>query len=98
MLCKGPMSSAAYAKNMAGRTNYTVLVTVASPNGTPIKKWGTGSTQRTGHADKQHSNQRECEGANFAQMICKEVKKAFCKHSHKHKKCTTGHSRDSKRV
>ena len=32
------------------------------------------------NADKNHSNQRDCKGANYAQMIRKEVKKAFCKH------------------
>jgi hypothetical protein len=29
---------------------------------------------------------RECKGANFAKIIRKEVKKAFCKQSHKRKK------------
>ena len=36
--------------------------------------------------DKNGSNQREWEGANNAQIISKEVKKAFCKHLHKSKK------------
>jgi hypothetical protein len=50
-------------------------------NGTPIKRnGGAGSAQKNGHADKNHSNQIECEGANYAQIICKEVKKAFRKH------------------
>jgi hypothetical protein len=54
---------------------------------TPIKKnGGTGSARRNRHADKNCSKQRECEGANHAQIIHKEVKKAFCKHSHKRKK------------
>ena len=49
-------------------------------DGTPTKRHGgAGSTQRNGHADKIHSNTREHEGANNAQIICKEVKKAFCK-------------------
>jgi hypothetical protein len=58
-----------------------------NPNSTPIKKNGSiGSALRNGHADKHRSNQRECRWANFAQIICKEVKKAFRKHSHKCKK------------
>jgi hypothetical protein len=36
--------------------------------------------------EQHHSKERECEGANFAQMIRKKVKKAFPKQSHKHKK------------
>ncbi len=56
-------------------------------DGTPFKKnGGTGSAQGNSHSDKNHSNTRECEGANYAQLICKEVKKAFRKQSHKHKK------------
>ena len=71
---------------MAGHTNHTTLVSAC----TPIKRNGsTGSTQRNGHPDKHHSKERECEGANFAQIICKEVKKAFRKQSHKHKKHRT---------
>ena len=59
-----------------------------NPNGTPMKRnGGTRSARRNGHSDKNRSNPREREGANYAQMICKEVKKAFCKQSHKHKKC-----------
>jgi putative hemolysin len=55
--------------------------------GTPIKRnGGAGSTRRNGNADKDHSNQRECEGENFAQIICKEVKKVFRKQLHKSKK------------
>ena len=58
-----------------------------NPNGTPIKRnGGTGSALINGHADKNHSNQREREGANFAQIIHKDVKKAFRKQSHKCKK------------
>jgi hypothetical protein len=58
-----------------------------NPDGTPIRRNGdAGSTRKNRHADKNHSNQRECLGANYAQIICKEVKKAFRKHSHKHKK------------
>jgi hypothetical protein len=56
-------------------------------NGTPIKRnGGTGSTQKKKHADKNCSNKRECEGANYAQIIRKEVKKVFSKHLHKRKK------------
>ena len=62
-------------------------------NGTSIKRnGGTGSAQRNGHADKNRSNPRECEGLNYAKMICKEVKKAFHKQSHKRKK---RHANDS---
>jgi hypothetical protein len=58
-----------------------------NPGGTPIKRnGGAGNTQRSGNTDKNHSNMRECKGANYAQMICKEVKKAFHKQSHKLKK------------
>jgi len=58
-----------------------------NPNDTPIKRnGGAGSVQRNVHTDRNRSNQRECEGANFAQKIHKEVKKAFYKQSHKSKK------------
>ena len=63
------------------------------PDGTPIKRnGGTGSAQRNGHTDRNRSNQRECKGANYAQIIRKEVKKAFRKHSHKRKKCRANNS------
>jgi hypothetical protein len=48
--------------------------------------------KRNSRTDKNHSNQREHEGANFAQIICNEVKKAFSKQSYKHKK---HHANDS---
>jgi hypothetical protein len=58
-----------------------------NPDGTPIKRnGGAGSTQRNRHVDKHHSKEREREGANFAQINRKKVKKAFCKQSHKRKK------------
>jgi hypothetical protein len=62
-----------------------------NPDGTPIKRdGGAGSAQRKGNAAKHHSNQREHKVANFAQIICKEVNKSFCKQLHKHKKhCMT---------
>ena len=64
-----------------------------NPYGTPIKRTGgTGSVWRNGHADNNHSNQREREGTNFAQIICKEVKKAFRKFLHKCKKCRANDS------
>ncbi len=57
-------------------------------NGTPNKRnGGAGTMHRNGLTDKHCSNQRECKGANFAQIICKEVKRAFCKESNKRKKC-----------
>ena len=63
------------------------------PDGTSIKRnGGTGSAQRNGHADKNCSDQRERKGANFAQIICKEVKKAFGKQSHKCRKCHKNNS------
>jgi hypothetical protein len=63
------------------------------PDGTPIKRnGGAGSAQRNGHAHRNRSNQRERKGANFAQIICKEVKKAFHKHSHKCKERRTNNS------
>ena len=56
-------------------------------DGTPIKRnGGASSARRNGHHDKNRSNMRDCEGANYAQLICKEVKKAFRKHLHKRKK------------
>jgi hypothetical protein len=64
-----------------------------NPDSTLIKRnGGAGSTQRNGQTDKNHSNRRERKGAIFAQIICKEVKKAFRKHSHKCKKHHTNHS------
>jgi putative hemolysin len=61
--------------------------------GTLIKRnGGTGSAQRNGHFDKNRSNPREREGANYAQMICKEIKKAFLEQSHKRKKCHVNNS------
>ena len=68
-----------------------------NPGGIPIKRnGGAGSTQRNGHADKHRSNQREVGGANFAQIIHKEVKKAFRKQSHKCKKrCANDSESDS---
>ena len=57
-------------------------------DGTPMKRnGGAGSTQRNGHTNKHCSKERERKGANLAQIICMEVKKAFHKQSHKHKKC-----------
>ena len=62
-------------------------------DGTPTKRnGGAGSAQTNGHADKNHSNQRELAGANYAQIICKEVKKAFRKQSYKRKKHRTNDS------
>ena len=65
--------------------------------GTPMKRnGGAGSARRNGHTDKNCSNPREHEGANYAQMIHKEVKKAFRKQSHKCKKrCTNDSESDS---
>ena len=63
----------------------------------PIKRNGaTGSVQRNGHTDKIHSKEREHEGTNFVQIICKDIKKAFHEQSHKRKKhCTNGSENDS---
>ena len=56
-------------------------------DGTPTKRnGGAGSAQRNEHADKNQSSTREHEGANYAQIICKEVKKAFHKQSNRCKK------------
>jgi hypothetical protein len=56
-------------------------------DGTPIKRnGGAGSARKNGHYDKNRSNTRDREGANYAQIIRKEVKKAFRKQSHKRKK------------
>ena len=56
-------------------------------DGTPTKRnGGAGNTQKSGHSGKQRSHDKKREGANFAQIIRKEVKKAFRKQSSKHKK------------
>ena len=67
------------------------------PDGTPIKKNGvTGSAQRNADADKNCSNQRECKGANYAQIFCKEVKKVSRKNLHTRKKhCANDSESDS---
>jgi hypothetical protein len=52
-----------------------------------IRNGGAGSARKNGHHDKNRSNTRDHEGANYAQIICKEVKKALRKQSHKPKKC-----------
>jgi hypothetical protein len=47
-------------------------------NGTPVKRnGGASSARRNGHHNKNRSNMRDCKGANYAQLICKEVKKAL---------------------
>jgi hypothetical protein len=51
-------------------------------DGTPIKK--NGGTGKPNSKEKGHK------GVNFAQIFHAELKKAFCKHSHKHKKCQIG--------
>ena len=62
-------------------------------DGTPTKRnGGAGSAGRNGHADKNRSAMREREEANYAQIICKEVKKAFHKQSQKRKKCRANDS------
>ena len=50
---------------------------------TPIK-WngGAGSARKNRHHDKNRSNTRDHEGANYAQLIRKEVKKAIHKQLH----------------
>jgi hypothetical protein len=59
-------------------------------DGTPIKRnGGTGNARKSGHADKHHSKESKHEGANFAQIIRKEVRKAFRQQSHKRKKHRT---------
>ena len=56
-----------------------------NPDGTRVKKNG-GAVSKGGHANRHRSKDNQREGANFAQLIRKEVKKAFRKQSHKHKK------------
>ena len=84
------INRASYARNMAGRTNHTILMTVASLILMVLLSKGMGAQEvhkgMDKHTDKRHSKEREHKGANFAQIICKEVKKAFHKHSNKHKK------------
>ena len=62
-----------------------------NPDGTPIKRNG-GAASKSGHANRHRSKESQHQGANFAQLIRKEVKKAFRKQSHKRKKC---HGNDS---
>ena len=87
-------STVPYARNMAGHKSHnTTDCCKYNSDGTPIKRnGGAGSTQRNGHTDKNHSNPRKCEGANYAQIICKESKKDFRKQLHKRKK---RHANDS---
>jgi len=48
-----------------------------NPDRTPIKRnEGAGSTRMNRHNDKNHSNLREHTGANFAPIVCKEVRKS----------------------
>jgi hypothetical protein len=54
-------------------------------DGTPIKRNG-GAASNSGHANRSHSKGSQREGANYAQLIRKEVKRAFRKQSHKRKK------------
>ena len=53
---------------------------------------GAGSTLKNTHVDNNHLNQIEHKGANYVRLVCKEVKKLFCKHSSKHKKCCANDS------
>jgi hypothetical protein len=56
-------------------------------NGTPNKRnGGAGTTRKNGPTDRHRSNHREHEGANFAQILRKEVKRAFHKESNERKK------------
>ena len=92
------LKSVPYVRNMVGNTNHTTLMTVVSSIPTVLLSKGMGvqEAQRSGHADKNCSNQRERKGANFAQIICKEVKEAFCKQSHKRTKpCASDSESDS---
>ena len=79
------------------KSHYTRDCHKFNPDGTLIKRnGGTGSARKNGHANKNRSSQRECKGANYAQLICKEVKKAFRKHSLKCKKhCVNDSESDS---
>ena len=62
-------------------------------DGTPTKrKGGGGGARKSGHTNRNRSNTTDCEGANYAQLIRKEVKKAFCKQSHECKKCHANNS------
>ena len=75
------------------KSHFTCDCCKFNPDGTPIKRnGGTGSARRNRHADKNRSHQRDRKGTNFVQIICKEVKKAFRKQSHKRKKCRANDS------
>ena len=70
------ISSVSYAKKWrASKSHKTRDCRMFNLDDTPIKR-----NRGTGSARMHHSNQRECEEANFAQINRKEVKKAF-KHS-----------------
>ena len=59
-------------------------------DGTPIKNHGGAS--------KPQSNKKGLEGANFAQLVCAEIKKAFRKHARKdkrHRACDADSDSDS---
>ena len=73
---------------MEGRINRTTLVTVASTMPTALLSKGMGAQVAHKGTDIliETVQIRECKGANFARIIRKEVKKAFCKQSHKRKK------------
>eukprot|EP00804_Cyclotella_cryptica_P012935 CCRYP_002282-RA/>CCRYP_002282-RA protein AED:0.47 eAED:0.47 QI:0/-1/0/1/-1/1/1/0/98 len=64
---------------MGGRTKVTTPVTAAVTTKTVLdqKEWGAG---------KPHSKERKPEGANFAQIVRAELKKALRKKSGKRKK------------
>ena len=53
-------------------------------DGTPIK--------RNGGTGKSNSKEKKSKGANFVQVFLVELKKAFHKHTQKHKKCHTNKS------
>jgi len=65
------ISSVPYANNMTGRTTHTILMTVASLIPTVHLSKGMGVQEVHKRIEREH------EGANFAQIVCKEVKKVL---------------------
>ena len=72
-------------KKMAGRTNHIILLTVVSIIPTVLLSKGIG-------AQEAHEKMDILIRTNYAQLICKEVKKPFRKHSSKRKKRRTNDS------
>eukprot|EP00804_Cyclotella_cryptica_P016268 CCRYP_005734-RA/>CCRYP_005734-RA protein AED:0.39 eAED:0.81 QI:0/0/0/1/1/1/3/0/283 len=74
----GPKSTVCYARNMGGRTKVTIRVTAVAITRTVLLSRRMGA--------QPGSKERKLEGANFAQIVRAELKKALRKKSSKRKK------------